>query len=315
MSGTISGLELNHLRYFQAVVVAGSLTAAARVLRVSQPTLTVAIRTLEERLGTTLLLRGPRGVEVTATGEELLRHVLVVFETLEEAQRRIHGLEEEEVGSFTLGCHESLGAYFLPGFMGPFLARWPRIQLTLWNATSAQVRQAVVDQEIPFGLVVNPDPHPDLVMVDLYEDNVDLFVAARLLPPPEAPEAERLARVEALLRRGPLVFAGRVLQSQQIIDRLAEQDRLPGRMLRCGDFELVKSLTLGGVGVGILPRRVAAYGYGGELRSLGPGLPLIPDRIFLLFRSDMHRTRGARCLKEALIDYGRSLNGQPPTSF
>src|SRR6266446_4886004 len=64
---------LDHLRYFQAVARCGSLSAAARVLQVSQPGLTAVIKQLEESFGTRLLVRLRTGVSLTSTGEELLR--------------------------------------------------------------------------------------------------------------------------------------------------------------------------------------------------------------------------------------------------
>src|SRR4051812_19031549 len=112
----MAGVELTHLRYFQQIAQCGSMTAAARVLKISQPTLTVAVKNLEEQLGTKLLLRGRSGVTLTSTGRELLRHASEIFALLERAEERILGLESDEVGSFVIGCHESLGAYFLPAF-------------------------------------------------------------------------------------------------------------------------------------------------------------------------------------------------------
>jgi DNA-binding transcriptional LysR family regulator len=80
---------------------------------------------------------------------------------------------------------------------------------------------------------------------------------------------------------------------------------LPERRLTCGTFELVKSLTLGGVGAGVLPRRVAAYGREGLLRRLEPSLPHVEDTVYLAHRADLHKTRAAVRLKETLVAYGR----------
>src|SRR5260370_22754530 len=101
----------------------------------------------------------------------------------------------------------------------------------VWNG-AGEVRRAL-------GMVVNPEPHPDLVSMKLFRDAVDLFVLAD-----GAPEPCDLMGAKERLRKGPLVFAGRILQSQQIIDKLAAMDALPSRMLPCGDLELVKSLAL-----------------------------------------------------------------------
>jgi molybdate transport repressor ModE-like protein len=303
-------VDIVQLRYFQAIARCGSFTAAARSLKVSQPTLTVAVKNLEENLRTTLFHRSREGVKLTSTGGELLEHAVQVFALLDRAEERIVGLESDEVGRFVIGCHESLGAYFLPAFMRGFLEAAPRIEVSLWNGSSAMVTDAIVDRQVDFGLVVNPRPHPDLVLVQLFHDAVDVVVAASLLPAGPLGREEAHAR----LREGPLVYAGRVGQSTELIDRLAAESLLPTRRLSCGDLELVKSLALEGVGVALLPRRVAAYGQKGKLVRLHPDLPFIPDIICLVYRADLHRTKAAFRLKDALVAHGRSLDAADPTA-
>ncbi len=295
---------LDHLRYFQAVARCGSLSAAARVLQISQPSLTALIKQLEESFGTRLLVRLRTGVSLTSTGEELLRFANESLTRLEEVEQRIKGLESDEIGSFVIGCHESLGAYFLPQWMTRFLESNPRIQLSLSNAPSSKVLDATVERTVHFGLVVNPQPHPDLVQIKLFRDAVDLFVLADSAPP-----ADDLEAATERLRRGPLVFAGRILQSQQIIDELAAMNALPTRLLPCGDLELVKSFALAGLGVAVLPRRVARYHQEGRLRRLSPKLPFMADEIHLLFRGDAHRTRAFVITKDAIMAHGRALDG------
>lgn len=294
---------LDHLRYFQTVARCGSLSAAARLLQISQPGLTAVIKQLEESFGTKLLVRLRTGVSLTSTGEELLRFANESLARLEQVEHQIKGLESDEVGSFVIGCHESLGAYFLPQWMTRFLESNPRIQLNLSNAPSQAVLNSTVERCVHFGIVVNPGPHPDLVQMKLFRDAVDLFVLAD-----GAPGAGDLQAAKERLRRGPLVFAGRVVQSQQLIEQLATMDALPSRLLPCGDFELVKSLALAGLGVAVLPRRVARYLQDGKLRRLHPALPFIPDEIHLLFRGDAHRTRAFVITKDAIVAHGRALD-------
>src|SRR5262245_59234449 len=131
------------------------MTAAAKSLHVSQPTLTVAMQQLEKELTTQLFVRERSGVRLTTTGDELLKHAEAVFDLLDHAERRIKGLEREDEGSFTLGCHESLGAYFLPEFMASFFRTRPKIELLISNEPSAQVRESVLEGRTHFGIVVN----------------------------------------------------------------------------------------------------------------------------------------------------------------
>lgn len=294
-------MDLTHLRYFRAIAESGSLSAAARKLKVSQPTLSGAVQSLEADLGTTLLLRTSKGVTLTQTGRALVEAGEELFLLLARTEERIRGLESEEEGTFVLGCHESLGAYFLPTFLAEFMAAAPKIEVRLHNGSSSEVREAVLERQVEFGLIVNPLPHPDLVLLPLFQDAVAVLVSSA------EPRCQSLAEAQVRLRKGPLIYAGRVGQCQELIGRFAALASLPERRLDCGDLELVKSLALAGLGVALLPERVAAYGHPGALVHLHPELPKVPDTIFLVFRGDLHRTKAALRLKEALVAYGRRL--------
>ena len=299
-------MDLNALRQLRAIAECGTISAAARQLHISQPSLTQSIQRLESHLDTKLLVRDSRGASLTSSGRVLVDAAGDVFEILDRAEQQIRGLEKDDVGEFSVGCHESLGAYFMPDFMTWFLHQAPAVVVTLWNGPSARVQQAVLDRTVDFGLVVNPEPHPDLVLVELYRDGVEAYVADSEEQPGSLIEA--MARV----KQGPLIYAGRVRQSRDIIARLVAEGCMPERRLECGDLEMVKSLVVVGLGVALLPRRVAQHGTKGRLRRLHPRLPGYPDTIHLLYRSDFHRTRAALRLKDALVAHGRSLRDSDP---
>src|SRR5262249_25592524 len=157
-----------------------------------------------------------------------------------------------------------------------------------------------------------PTPHPDLVPVDLFGDAMDLFVRV-----PQGNDgngghqgAPSLEEARERICTSPLIYADRVHQCQELLQQLLAVGLRPARELACGDLELVKSLALADLGVAMLPRRVAAYGQPGRLRRLHPSLPSYPDRIFLLYRADLHRTRAAMRLKDSLVRYGHGIDGQ-----
>lgn len=338
-------MDLKDLRYFAAIAESGSMTAAAKSLHVSQPTLTVAMQHLEEQLKTQLFLRERSGVKLTTTGDELLKHAMEIFRLLDHAEQRVRGLESDDVGTFTIGANESLAAYYLPDFMARFLRDHPGIELLIANESSAAVRESVLERRVSFGLVVNPHPHPDLVIVEMFHDAMDVMVAEDA-PPPSRPLSTLLAmrgetaegddgeELPPLTQRvswvdsgdpafmaakhrllaGPLIYAGRVKQCQELCDQLAAAGLLSTRKLVCGDLELVKSLALAGIGPALIPRRVAAYGHEGKLVRLHPSLPFIPDTICLLYRADMHRTKAAMRVKDDLVAYGKKLDRLDPSA-
>jgi len=290
-----SAFDLTALRYVRAIAASGSMTAAARQLQVSQPTLSVAVADLEARLGTVLFLRGPRGVTTTAAGQLLLGAIDELFALLHQTDARIRGLQTIETGRFVIGCYHSLGAYFLPELMRAMAARAPAIELALWNGTADEVRDAAVERTIHFGIAVAPRPHPELVLVPLFRDVMTVMTAAR--------------RTRAR-RDAPLFYVPRIRSCMKVIDALRARDALPGELVACGDLELVKSLAANGAGAGVLPWRVASYNLpAGRLRPVEPRPAFEVDVAHLVYRADLHRTLGALRVRDELVARGRALDG------
>lgn len=293
-------MEVSALHYLVAIAREGSLTRAAAAVRVSQPTLSVAMRSLEEELATQLLVRHRSGVRLTPAGQELLRCAHNVLAMLEEARQRVHDVQTGDRGAFVLGCNPSLGGYFLPGFLGPFLNAQPGIELTLWNASSALVRQAVLDRSVHFALVVNTVPHPDLVITEAFRDHIEVVEStARPAAGSLQEAAQRFAERRLLSADLPAIVA--------FANKLAADGLVAGSSLTCGTLELVKALVQADVGLALLPRRVALHGNPHALRSLHPELPVYSDRIHLVYRADLPRTRAAAILKAAILDHGTEL--------
>jgi DNA-binding transcriptional LysR family regulator len=307
-------MQLTHLHYFRVIARCGNLTHAARQLGVQQSTLSVAMQRLEAEMHTTLLLRDRSGVTLTSTGRSLLPYVTEALALLEAGAEHVQGLETEDIGSFVLGVPMALGSYFLPAFLRTFQREAPRIELSLWTGTSLDTVQALVARDIHFGLVINPPPHPELVFTELYHDATDFFVAGSLLPATQPTDTHASPPVTmdwetacARLRAGPLVYVTYMAQAHTLRQRLGALQLLPAQLLRCDDLALAQNLAMAGVGVAILPRRVAASSPLLRLWRLHPALPFVHDVVYLAYRADVHRTRAAMRLKDALVAYGRSL--------
>jgi molybdate transport repressor ModE-like protein len=292
-------MDVASLRYFRQIARVGSMTAAARDLGLTQPSLSSSMRRLEEDLGATLFLRHRGGVTLTEAGAELLRHSDDIMAALERASLAVHGLERELIGSFIIGCNESLGAYFLPRLLPDVLQGAPKLDLSLRNANSSVIQAEVLDRRIHFGLVVNPTPHPDLVMVPIFRDAIDFFV-------PTGSGVGTLDEAHERIRQSPLILAGRVPQCGVLATRLGEHRVAPQRVLDCGDFELVASLTIAGIGVGLLPRRIAMHNRT-SLERLHAALPNFVDDIMLVFRSDLPKTRSANFIRDTVVRCAREL--------
>lgn len=288
------------IRVFSAVAEHGTVTAAARALGLSQPAVTAAIHKLEQELETTLLLRTSRGVTLTATGQVLLKHAQSLERAAVVARREIGGLEDEPRGRFTIGCHESLGAYFLPPLFVHFFAEHPGIDLVLSNANSRDVERAVIERRIDFGVVVNPEQHPESIVTPLFVDRVAIVAHESL--------CEKRKAASALIEEHALVHVPALRQTQFILGALDQAGIAPKRVVPCVSLELVKSLVLDKAGLGILPLRVARYHTPKEtVRVVSKDLPAFDDRICLVRRVDLHVTAAARLVLDAFAARGREL--------
>jgi DNA-binding transcriptional LysR family regulator len=124
-------MELRVLRYFAAVVEAGSLTAAAAQLRMSQPALSVAISRLETELGATLLVRSTRGIEPTSAGRYLLDAASRLLGDADEIARTLARFGAGATGSLTIAAVPVLMWNRVPRLLRAHAAEVPEVEVRL----------------------------------------------------------------------------------------------------------------------------------------------------------------------------------------
>ena len=288
-------LDPTSLAALLAVIDTGSFTEAARLLGLSQPAVSLAIRRLETQLGTALVVRTRKHTAPSRPGELLAAGARLAFEALAGAVAQIANERAEPAGRVLLGCHESLAAYALPTFMARFLREYPKVELKLWNGRSRDVEHELTAGRVDLALIVNPRPQPDLVIVPVFDDSVELFHCLR-----------GAGDATSLLSRVPLIYVPELTQSQDILGQLQKR-RAVSRLLACSSLELVKSLVIDEVGIGILPRRVAQHGTRKRLRSLSPPLPFYRDRVALVRRYDVPPTAAIRVVIDELAKHCKAM--------
>ncbi|QWA11239.1 LysR family transcriptional regulator [Sodalis ligni] len=137
-------MELRHLRYLIAVAETGSLTVAAeKRLHTSQPSLSRQIRDLEAQVGATLLIRGPRGVELTAAGHAFIGHARLALNqvdaAVEAARRAAQPLKQRLVLGFLTGQEMK----WLPEAMHILRDELPNIDITVSSDYSPDLAEAL----------------------------------------------------------------------------------------------------------------------------------------------------------------------------
>jgi len=123
--------DLNLLRAFVCIVECGSISAGARRLRISQPTLSRQLRTLEELCGTALLRRDTHRMSVTETGQRLLADATAMLAHAEEADRRLRADHTTLSGHLRLFATMDLGTWVVTRLVSQFLQANPKVTATL----------------------------------------------------------------------------------------------------------------------------------------------------------------------------------------
>ncbi|ODS59628.1 MAG: hypothetical protein ABS36_01515 [Acidobacteria bacterium SCN 69-37] len=248
--------EVRHLRAFLAVAQQGTFTRAASMLRVSQPTLTVQIRQLEDALGVRLFDRNNRRVTLTAAGRDLIAPLERLVVDFDAVTSRSSDLAMHRRGVATVAALPSLAARLLPRAIAALTAAHAGLVVRVRDMTADAVVEAVKAGDVDVGLGSLLRPDPALVTRPLFTDRLCAWV------PPDHALADRQRVSFAELTRWPLVLTSRDSSVRQLIDRTAERLRLPTQVAQEATYmSTAIGMVEAGLGVGILPESaIASHG-------------------------------------------------------
>ncbi len=272
------------LNYFVEIANTLNISRAAERLGISQPSLSLAVKRLEDSVGVELLIRSKSGVNLTRAGQKFViqaRQLLDEWDRL--SSSAIRG-ESQLTGRYVIGCHPSVAMYSLPHFLPDLLRNYPEAEIKLTHGLSRQVTDDVIGFKVDFGLVVNPVEHPDLVIKVLAKDEVGLW---------SGPGGKAVKDAEA--GNGVLICDPDLLQSQSIIKQMAKKGLGFKRTVYSSSLEVVTTLTVCDAGIGILPGRVATRDKHLGLVPLGQA-PKFQDKICLIYRADAQKSAASKIL-------------------
>ena len=144
-------LDLDLLKTLLAIADAGSLTRAASDVGRTQSAISMQVRRIEEIVEGQVLLRTPRGVELTARGQRLLAHARRIVKAHDEALLDVTG--RGLAGAIRIGCPEDYCTAFLPAVLRAITQRHPRVSLALACAPTPMLRRMLADKRIDLALV------------------------------------------------------------------------------------------------------------------------------------------------------------------
>jgi LysR family transcriptional regulator of abg operon len=145
---------MKHHQLVALVAVAdhGSIHAASRVLHLTQPAITKAIKDLESELGIHLLVRQTRGVSLTQEGQVLLARARLIVRELERAHEDIGALKGNRGGRLVIGVTPLAGLTIVPKAFARFRQAWPEVELNFFEFTSDQIYENLKNGTLDFAV-------------------------------------------------------------------------------------------------------------------------------------------------------------------
>ena len=205
-------MELRHLRYFIAVAEEGSVTVAAQKrLHTAQPSLSRQIHDLELELGVQLLIRGPRGIELTASGRVFLDHARVALLQVEAAAEAARRAAQSARTSFAIGFLTGYEMDWLPAVMGILRAELPSTEVVIHSQDSPDLAAGLIRGKIDLAFLRPEKQAPGLKFRLLRKDPLivlmprDHALAARSSIRPQDISGETFIGVSPI--RAPTLWA------------------------------------------------------------------------------------------------------------
>jgi LysR family cyn operon transcriptional activator len=164
-----------------AIAETGHMTRAAESLGVAQPTMSAAIRRLENELGVPLFDRTGRGVSLTEAGRVFVQHAAGALRDVEAGRRAVRALAGLETGLIRVGGGATAMAYLLPRAVRAVRERHPALRFYVREAGSEAIAAAILSGELDLGIVTTPVRHPgsgDLMSVGQFADELRLIAPA-----------------------------------------------------------------------------------------------------------------------------------------
>lgn len=250
-------MNLEHLRTLVNIVEHGSLSAAARAMRISQPAVTKQVQRMEAEMGLGLIARGPkRRAELTPAGERVLAFARNTLDGFEALERDLAAFQTVDRGTLVLAASTIPGEYVLPGLLAAFRAEYAQVEVQMTISDTADVASKVLGDEADVGVIGAVVQRPGLRLERLVEDEVILVV-----PPNHRFSGRQRVAVEELAGE-PLILREEGSGTRRSVEEVlaAAGMRLPEDhiALILGSTQAILHGVQQGLGLGFVSARASA---------------------------------------------------------
>ena len=301
-------MTLTELRYIVAVARERHFGRAAEACFVSQPTLSVAIKKLEEELDVKLFERKANDVGMTPLGEEIVQQaqsVLVQAAALKEIARRG---KDPLAGPLRVGVIYTIGPYLRPGLVRQAIARVPQMPLVLQENFTARLLEMLRTGELDCAIMAEPFPDHGLAIAALYDEPfVVALPADHPLASREQISAEELKRETMLLLGTGHCFRDHVLEVCPEYARFSSDAEGIRKSFEGSSLETIKYMVASGMGLTVVPRLAVPTQPQAQVRYVPFSDPVPTRRVVLAWRKTFTRYAAIAALRNAI--YACRLEG------
>ena len=241
-------LNLRHLEALVAIAQTGNFTRAAQSLHISQPSLTVQIRQLEETLGVRLLDRNTRSVKLTQIGKELTPVMQRLVKEIESVVQNAHELSTGDRGLVNVAALPSVCSTILPKIIARFREQSPGVSVTLRDVVAQRVLALVQSEAVDFGIGSFPDTDAELRATPLFTDRMRVIF-------PHGSPLERKRIIPLKLMTGyPMILMDQQSSVRALVNRAFESiGYFPAPAYEVTYMSTAVGMVKAGLGITFLP--------------------------------------------------------------
>ncbi|RMF14840.1 MAG: hydrogen peroxide-inducible genes activator [Gammaproteobacteria bacterium] len=310
-------MTLTELRYIVTLADVRHFGRAAEKCYVSQPTLSVAVKKLEEELGVSLFERSRGQVTVTDTGEQVIRQARKVLDQVRLIREIAQSGRDQLSSPLRLGAIYTVGPYLFPHLMPQLRREAPGMGLYIEEGYTSVLREKLRHGELDAIVIALPFEETEVLTKPLYDEP---FVVLMPKDHPLAAEAEIdpawLSQYDLLMLGPGHCFRDQVLQAcpglEDVVVRRAGAPE-PGSVVTEGSsLETIRHMVASGLGITVLPQSAVQAGDDGGLLTTRPFRAPVPSRtVALAWRVTFPRPKAIDLLAKAAgqckVNWARAL--------
>lgn len=298
-------MTLTELRYIVAVARERHFGRAASSCFVSQPTLSVAVKKLEDELGVTLFERAAGEISLTSTGELIVAQAQRVLEEAQVVKQLAQQGKDPLVGTLRLGAIYTINPYLLPWLIPQLRQRAPQMQVLLEENYTFRLAEMLKQGEIDVAILAEPFSETGISTCPVYDE--DFVVATPKGHPWETLkeiDAAQLSEENVLLLSPGNCFRDQVLQSCPDLNRESLPQGSLQRTLQGSSLTTIRHMVMGGIGVTVLPASSITPADEQALVVRPFVAPAPTRRVILAWRRNFPRVAAVEAVRSAILESG-----------